>query len=326
MSIIGRYNYLSRIIKAYLTPSLSQLSFWHGVPEINQIRDLENPLPYYMKFAYKANYNGEYDSKGIPLLNYHGKIGLQYNPIAIAQYGLGNYNLFLENQDINRKNNFIAVAEWLCDNLNENYYKVPVWMHEFDFEYKEILRSPWYSGLAQGMGISLLLRAYEITKITRYKEKAKMAYISFEKLIDEGGVIYIDGDGFYWIEEYIVSKPTHILNGFMWALFGVYDMWKFCGNKHAKNLFTSCVDTLEKNLDKYDVGFWSKYELTDLNFKMLASPFYHDLHIAQLQIFYIITNKGFFKKLAGNWENYKKSKINRSRAIIEKSFFKIFYY
>ena len=31
---------------------------------------------------------------GIPLLNYHGIIGKQYNPIAIAQYGLGNLNFY----------------------------------------------------------------------------------------------------------------------------------------------------------------------------------------------------------------------------------------
>ena len=326
MGIIGRYNYLSRVIKAYLTPSLSQLSFWHGIPEINQIPDLENPLPYYMKFRYKANYKGKFDSKGIPLLNYHGNIGMQYNPIAIAQYGLGNYNLFLENHDIIRKNNFIAVAEWLCDNLVENHYKVPVWMHEFDFEYKELLKSPWYSGLAQGMGISLLLRAYELTKIPKYKEKAKLAYISFEKLINEGGVIYIDEAGFHWIEEYIISKPTHILNGFMWALFGVNDMWKFCDDKHAETLFMRCVNTLEKNLEKYDVGFWSKYELTELNFKMLASPFYHDLHIVQLKIFHKMTNKIFFKSWAERWSNYIKSDLNRFRALFEKSLFKLFYY
>ena len=39
-----------------------------------------------------------HDADGIPLLDYHGNIGLQYNPIAIAQWGLGNFNLFLRSQ------------------------------------------------------------------------------------------------------------------------------------------------------------------------------------------------------------------------------------
>ena len=41
-----------------------------------------------MLFESKANYNGHYDNNGIPLLNYHGDIGLQYNPIAISQWSL----------------------------------------------------------------------------------------------------------------------------------------------------------------------------------------------------------------------------------------------
>jgi len=47
-----------------------------------------------MPFIAKADYPGFYDDKGIPMLDYHGTVGLQYNPIAIAQYGLGNYNLY----------------------------------------------------------------------------------------------------------------------------------------------------------------------------------------------------------------------------------------
>ena len=36
-----------------------------------------------------------------------------------------------------------------------------------------------------------------------------------------GGVIFEDKKKDFWIEEYIVHPPTHILNGFIWALFGV---------------------------------------------------------------------------------------------------------
>ena len=66
----------------------SHLSFWHGDPEINLMLDIASLGPYYMLFKNKANYNGDIDSNGILMLNYHGKIGLQYNPIAIAQWGL----------------------------------------------------------------------------------------------------------------------------------------------------------------------------------------------------------------------------------------------
>ena len=41
-----------------------------------------------MTFYNKANYTANLDNNGIPMLNYQGKIGLQYNPIAIAQWGI----------------------------------------------------------------------------------------------------------------------------------------------------------------------------------------------------------------------------------------------
>ena len=49
---------------------------------------------YYMTFAEKAGYAGPHDDRGVPMLNYHGQIGVQYNPIAVAQWGLGNFNQF----------------------------------------------------------------------------------------------------------------------------------------------------------------------------------------------------------------------------------------
>ena len=166
--MLKRFSYWHRIAKAYLLPTTSQLSFWHGTPEINTIPDLDNPKPYYMKFHYKANYNGHFDEQGIPMLDYHGNIGLQYNPIAIAQWGLGNYNLWCETKATNYFDNFIKCADWLVENLEENANGLKVWMHYFDFEYRNTLFSPWYSGLAQGLGLSLLLRAFKESNDKKY--------------------------------------------------------------------------------------------------------------------------------------------------------------
>ena len=46
-------------------------------------------------------------------------------------------------------------------------------MHYFDFEYRDKLASPWYSGLAQGLGLSLLSRAYIETRNDKYLNAAK---------------------------------------------------------------------------------------------------------------------------------------------------------
>ena len=90
-------SYYRRIFRAYFIPGASHLGFWHDLPELNPHAPTHALGQYHMKFAEKAQYAGPCDAQGIPLLNYHGAVGVQYNPIAIAQWGLGKLQPFLAN-------------------------------------------------------------------------------------------------------------------------------------------------------------------------------------------------------------------------------------
>jgi len=321
-----RFNYYQRIFAAYLTPQKSQLTFWHEVPELNEAWRPGELGPYPMPFTSKADYPGEYDRVGIPLLNYHGALGLQYNPIAIAQYGLGNFNVYCRTEIVDRKATFLRVADWLVDQLTENPFGLWVWNHHFDWDYRTRLVAPWYSGLAQGQGISVLVRAHRITGDERYMDAAARAFEAFEKTVDEGGVRYVDEDGFTWFEEYVVSPPTHILNGFIWASWGVHDYFLATRDEAVGALFDEAVKTLKANLDKYDTGFWSLYEQSGTRMKMLASRFYHDLHIVQLEILCRLTGDPIFREYKNRWQDYRRNRGNRVRARIGKVAFKLCYY
>ena len=120
MTLAKRWNYYQRIFAAYLTRNKSQLTFWHGEPRVNEQFEPDQLGQYYMPFLAKADYAGHYDDRGIPMLDYHGAVGLQYNPIAIAQYGLGNYNLFCRMGERERLRKFLAIADWLVENLEQN--------------------------------------------------------------------------------------------------------------------------------------------------------------------------------------------------------------
>ena len=112
-----RVNYYRRIFAAYLTGGNSQLTFWHDHPKING-RAFNGGLgEYYQDFSEKTRYAGPFDPHGIPLLDYHGKIGEQYNPIAIAQYALGHYNLFKQGRGERHLEAFLRSAVWLRDRL-----------------------------------------------------------------------------------------------------------------------------------------------------------------------------------------------------------------
>jgi heparosan-N-sulfate-glucuronate 5-epimerase len=326
MTPFSRLHYYHRVLSAYSSPGRSQLAFWHDSPEVNERSDTKKLGEYYMPFGQKADYSGPYDQNGIPMLNYFGRIGLQYNPIAIAQYGLGNYNLYRRTGDATRKQSFLRAADWLLETLRTNSAGVYVWNHNFDWEYRTTLKAPWYSGLAQGQGISLLVRAHAETNESRYLDGAEKAFCAFRATIDKGGVSWVDGQGGIWFEEYIVSPPSHILNGFIWATWGVFDYYLSTGDSFAFNLFSKASETIARNLGCYDVGFWSLYEQASNGARMLASSFYHSLHVIQLRIQHRLTADDAFRAFATRWDSYRRSRFNRNRAFLHKAVFKILHY
>jgi heparosan-N-sulfate-glucuronate 5-epimerase len=326
MNLATRWNYYQRIFGAYLGSGRSQLTFWHEAPEINPRATASGLGEYYMLFREKADYAGHYDADGIPMLDYHGVIGLQYNPIAIAQWGLANYNLFCQTGEDARWQKTLKAADWLVENLEQNPHGLWVWNHHFNWDYRDMLKAPWYSGLAQGQGVSLLLRACTHTEAEKYQRAAEKAFVALKRPIAEGGVLFEDEEKHLWIEEYLVNPPTHILNGFMWALWGVFDFWLACADASAKGIFDRGVETLIHNVKRFDTGYWSLYEQSGTRLKMLASPFYHQLHILQLRVMAKLAGDARFAVVAERWEGYGQRRSNRTRALVEKSVFKLLHY
>lgn len=326
ISLVSRLQYYRRIFQAYLGTGQSQLTFWHETPEVNSHAPVNALGEYYMPFAQKADYPGYHDAAGIPMLDYRGNIGLQYNPIAVAQWGLGNYNQFSRTGCAERKKKFLRATDWLCAHLEQNSFGVWVWQHHFDWEYRSLLKAPWHSALAQGQGISLLLRAHRETGAETYRRIADRAFEAFLKPVDEGGVTFIDKVGNVWFEEYVVAPPTHILNGFIWAAWGVYDYFLTTGSHAARDLFQAALTTLRTNLQRYDLGFWSLYEQSGTWLPMVASPFYHRLHITQLRVLHRMTGDTIFARFADRCESYAGNRSKRTRAFWYKTAFKLGYY
>jgi hypothetical protein len=325
MSVKRRLNYWRRLVGAYLLPGRSQLTFWHGRPEVNLEVEAGSLGQYHQLFAGKADYPGPYDAAGIPRLDYHGKIGEQYNPIAIAQYGLGNYNLYVRTGDADRKEKFLRVASWLLETLETSPAGTRVWNHNFDWEYRDVLWSPWFSALSQGQGLSLLVRAHAESGDERYATAADQVFETFTRGLNDGGVTYV-GDGGTWFEEALIEPTTHILNGHMWAAWGVYDYYIHTKNEEAGKLWQAAVDTTLDNLERFDTGYWSLYDQSGRRMNMLASGFYHSLHIVQLRVMHRLTGESAFSDRADQWERYSGNTINRRRAFLHKAVFKLLYY
>jgi len=279
-----------------------------------------------MTFEDKARYPGPFDDNGIPLLDYHGTIGKQYYSVAISQYALGNYNVHRKTGQEIYLDRFLKNAEWLLKNLIKTDHGTYLWPTFFEFEYFRTLKSPWFSGLAQGQGLSVLVRAFVETGSNEYRTAAEHVYESLTLPIESGGVVYVDNDGSPWIEEYVIEPPTHILNGFIWALWGIYDYYLLTKEDSVLAWFEAYKDTICKNLSRYDSSFWSYYELSPQAIKSPASLFYHRLHIVQLRVMHTITGDREFREYAEKWTRYQERALYRHLAFLYKLGFKIVYY
>lgn len=252
--------------------------------------------------------NPPFDSDGIPLVDYKGNIGVQYYPITIAQYALDNWELFLQTGEQGYQETFLRQSEWLVSNQ-----EMGAWSHRYEVPYLG-LRNPWVSAMAQGQGISVLLRAYQLTQDERYLRSATEAFQLFKIPIEKKGVVCLE-NGSVWFEEYPnIEKPSHVLNGHMWAMFGLWDYYRVTNDDEAKQLFNRGVETLKKNLYKYDTGYWVLYDQAQKNF--LVDQLYIDFQIDQLHVIHAITGDTQIEHFAVQWERYQKDKKNRYKIVI----------
>ena len=83
--------------------------------------------------------------------------------------------------------------------------------------------------------------------------------------------------------------------------------------------FRRSAETLTKHLDDYDAGYWTYYDLEH----RIASPAYHELHIAQLRAMADLTGDVRFTTKADLYERYQWSSSNRRKAIFKKALQKL---
>ena len=329
-----KLKYLMRIMHAYLiSRNDSNLTFWHTPLSVNKLdeRDIHNVRRYPMNFVAKTSFKNHCDEEGVIMLNYHGDLGLQYNPNAIAQQALGYYDKYLDNKNQQDKEAFFTQVNYFLKHGRVIRDDILLWEYNFPFEMRNHLSAPWRSALAQGQAISVLIRAHQLTEDERYVEAAHQGYRGFHYLArDHEGGLLDDQNGFIWLEEYIVNPPNHVLNGFIWALWGVRDYAVYFSDNHAKNLWNKCLETLQTNLAHYDLGFWTSYDWPqgcDRNQPVMPSSLYYQkLHSIQMLACYNLTGKRFFLDYYKKWTRYLQSHWRKGLSQAWKVYFKLRYF
>lgn len=229
--------------------------------------------------------------------------------VGIFQYGLGAYDLYLLTKQELYLNKFWQAVDWTIKNQERN----GAW-NTFGHIYP---KSP-YGAMAQGEAASLLIRAYTETNKSMYLEAAKAAIDYMILPIENGGCTEFKDNNVIFYE---VPGHSAVLNGWIFAWWGLFDFVKITNDTNKyKKLLDQSLNSLIDYLPKFKHKIWSKYNLSN----SITSPFYHNLHIAQLKAMYDLTNKLTFKEYMNLWERQQSNKLFYIIAFIIKVYQKNF--
>ena len=268
----------------------------------NPVTFSETLGPYYIDMTaaivhYTDHHYGQFDEKGVPMLGF-GKYA-KYYAITVAQYGFILHDLIIKNgKNQNMENVLYECLNWLESNKDENI-KTACWRCNHHNERYD-LKEGWVSAMAQGEIISFYLRMYQYTKKENLLETALKAYEFMKIDVKDGGIRTFDSNGNLWLEEFPSNPPSYVLNGFIYAIFGLYDLYRITKRKDVKNDIDDCILTLKNELHKYDVGYWSLY---DQRTKELVQDYYQkNVHIPQMEVLYFLTKEDTFLYYKNKWE------------------------
>ncbi len=241
-----------------------------------------------------------------------GPDGRMYrNPVSASLYALARHAETVQRpgQHAISVAGFLTQASYLRDSQDGDggwRYPVPVARYR--------VAPGWYSAMAQGLAVSVLLRAYDATSQASYLDAAGAAVALMLKPLGAGGCADYDETGRPFLEECPSDPPCRILNGAVFALIGLCEHEARAGARsHA-----AAGLRLAAQLGRYDLGYWSRY---DQRFAAPASLAYHCLHISLLEVAARLLADDAFSRAAAVWRSYLRHPGNRLRAAVNKARF-----
>lgn len=261
--------------------------------------------PYYDP---EAKYNPEVhkDQDGMILYDFRGK--LVYHPVYLSSY-LINLMEYIKHSGDSAK--IPKVEEQAAFLLEKAHFIDSTYMFPYNFRYdfldKDKLWPPWYSAMAQGKALSVFTRLYWLTGKEEYKEICHQIIPTFWRLKGNSypWISCIDKNGYIWLEEYPFEEPTHVFNGMVFAMYGLYDYYMMTKSVATQRLLNGCFLTLKDHIalirTEGDLSqYCFKYDHTNVK--------YHRIHMSILKKLSELSGEMYFyefsKLLAEDYEAY----------------------
>lgn len=242
--------------------------------------------------------------------------------VAVAQWGLGAFEHWLATGS----EEWLAAARSACDHFVSTQLRegqlAGGWQHVQSFPHSFELPAGWVSGMAQGEVASLLVRVHAETGDDALAEAALRGLGPLQVPSAEGGVL-ASLEGGPWFEEYPTDPPSMVLNGGIFAIWGVRDVAVALGDSDAQRLFEASLDALAAGIERWDVGYWSRYDLFPHKRVNVASNAYHELHIDQLAATNAIAPRPALVEAEARFRRYQGRRLNGLRAFRGKVAFRL---
>ena len=245
------------------------------------------------------------DSAGFATINSNGVTARQ--PVTHSEKIFDAFHQYAQTGSQDDANKVLRLADLLVADMETATLggrECTVLWYNFPWMPWEPNNRHWKSAMAQGLAMSALCRAYEIQAKPEYLQAAKACMAIFDVDVKDGGVVSHDDQGNTYYEEYAISGRTyHVLNGFIYCLLGLYDLYRATGDLKAKALFEQGIRTLTTPgvLERYDKGFWTTYDQSPFHWPSFK---YSAIHIRQLRVLYHITGLKLFDAKADKWQKY----------------------
>ncbi len=237
------------------------------------------------------------------------------NPVSIAQVGLGAWQFRARDDrwlDVVRD----AVA-WIVSARNDRG-RIE---YGFAIPHTYKLSAGWASAMAQGEAASLLVRAADALDRPELVDEALRVT---EPLLDTRSELVATTPAGPVLQEYPTEPPAHVLNGWIFALWGLYDVAQAASDERRRVAFADGTEALACRLPLYSAWWdWSRYDLYPHRIDHLTTPFYHRLHIEMLRAHDDLLGTSSFEPVCARWERGLRNPFARTVGVGRKVAFRL---
>ena len=176
--------------------------------------------------------------------------------------------------------------------------------------------------MAQGEGASLFVRLHSLTGDERYAEAAIRALRPMQVPSPRAACAPSSTAGSSPRSTRAIPPPTSSTAPSSRSGAAATSRSRSATSRRAR-LYDEGIDTLAANIDRFDSGYWSIYDLFPHPIRNIASGAYHQLHLTQLRAQQVIGPRPEFAAAIERWEGYQASGRCRRKATAEKIAFRL---